>query len=537
MNGGVIGTIVGGSAPGTSGNVSNNIITINGGEISTIYGAINADTATNNIVKIYNNPDLSNTNIFGSYGVANHSLNTLDIYTQNLKVRDIYYMDVMNFNLDENIPNGATMLTLTNGGINLSNTDVYAIMYGNSPLTTGNSVTLIHTDSGKITTSADKLHGKMADGVSLTYNINVTNDGQNVIATIGNVSSNNSNNDDDNTTTNDDNNIIIPPAPPSIPSSPLNSETDIIPIIPMPQPDIPDIPFEVFPEFDLNDEDKKDIGVEDTPEHKGWEIFADIGGGSMRYKTGNGHIDTTNQNANLGFARNVGNLANKLTIAPIIDYQNTNFDSYLRDGTHGRGNSKYTGGGFVLRNMNRNGFYYEGSFRAGKNKTDFASDNLDTTGLFGRVTYNNSATILNGHIKLGKYLRLNKNNLLDIYGFYYHTHQGGTSANLSSGEHYDFSSANAGKLRIGYRMTTRTSKISQVYTGLAYQYEHNSGITASYKGYNTADSGHNGSSGMLELGWIIKPLKENPWTVNINATGWIGNQRGVKAFAKVQKSF
>ena len=108
---------------------------------------------------------------------------------------------------------------------------------------------------------------------------------------------------------------------------------------------------------------------------------------------------------------------------------------------------------------------------------------------------------------------------------------------MSSGEHYDFSSANAGKLRIGYRLTTRTSKISQIYTGLAYQYEHLSGVNATYKGYNTADSGHNGSSGMLELGWIIKPLKENPWTVNINATGWIGNQRGVKAFAKVQKSF
>ena len=152
---------------------------------------------------------------------------------------------------------------------------------------------------------------------------------------------------------------------------------------------------------------------------------------------------------------------------------------------------------FVLRNLNRGGFYCEGSFCIGRNK----------------------------------------NNLLNVYGFYYHTHQGGSSADLSSGEHYNFSSANAGRLRLGYRMTTRTSKISQVYTGLAYQFEHNGGVTARYKDYSTGGENHKGSSGMLELGWIIKPLRDNPWTVDINATGWIGNQRGVKAFAKIQKAF
>jgi hypothetical protein len=225
-----------------------------------------------------------------------------------------------------------------------------------------------------------------------------------------------------------------------------------------------------------------------------------------------------------------------MTIAPIIDYQNTNYDSYLSDGTHGRGNSKYTAGGFIFRNMHRNGFYYEGSFRAGKVKTDFASDNIDKTGAFWRVTYDTSATTLAGHLKIGKAFRLNKNNFLDVYGVYYHAHQNGMSADLSSGEHYNFSSANAGRLRIGYRLTTRTSKISRVYTGLAYQYEHNSGVTGHYKSYRTPNSSYRGSSGMLEFGWIIKP-NENKWEVDINATGWIGSQRGVKALAKVQKSF
>jgi hypothetical protein len=45
--------------------------------------------------------------------------------------------------------------------------------------------------------------------------------------------------------------------------------------------------------------------------NKDWTIFADVGGGSMRYKTGgNSHVNTTNQNIDLGMARNVSNLAN-----------------------------------------------------------------------------------------------------------------------------------------------------------------------------------------------------------------------------------
>ena len=311
-------------------------------------------------------------------------------------------------------------------------------------------------------------------------------------------------------------------------------------VVNIPTFDLPEYLDETFPEFDLNDtEESKNLSDVTQIENKGWEIFANMGGGSMRYKTGNGsYVDTNNQNIDLGFARSINHtMANKMTVAPVIDFQNTDYDSYLADGTHGRGNSKYKGLGVVLRNMNRSGLYWEGSFKAGTVDTDFASDDLDKSGEYGTITYETSARILNGHLKLGKYLRLGKNNLLNIYGIYNHTYQGSTNADLSSGEHYNFSSTNAGRARIGYRLTTRTSRISQVYTGLAYQYEYNNGVTATYKGYSTSGDSHSGSSGMLELGWLIKPNKNVPWVVDVNATGWIGNQRGVKAYAKIQKSF
>ena len=449
INGGTIGLITGINAATTS---TENSITISGGTIngritgtvSSIYGT----TVTDNSINIYNNPALNNAEIYGydydsSSFIKAHSGNTLNIYTKGLAAKNIANFDAINFYLPSNIVNGDTILTLSETSTNISGVQVNAGVVGNANLNVGDTVTLL-TNAGTITDTGTT-YGKLTEGVSLTYDLAVSKSGDNsIIVTINSVT-------------------------PDIP--------EILPIIPPPVIPISPIPE---PNFDFDSEGLN--GFFDT-DNKGWEIFASAGGGPMRYKVNNGHIDTTNQNVDLGAARKVSNMANVMTIAPVIDYQNTNYDSYLNDGTRARGNSKYTAGGFVFRSMNRNGFYYEGSFRAGQAKTDFASEDLDTTGQFGTVTYDTSQTILNGHLKLGKYIRFDKNNLLNVYGFYYHTHQGGSNADLSSGEHYNFSGANAGKLRLGYRMTTRTSKISQIYTGLAYQYEHDSGVTASYKGY------------------------------------------------------
>ena len=109
-------------------------------------------------------------------------------------------------------------------------------------------------------------------------------------------------------------------------------------------------------------------------------------------------------------------------------------------------------------------------------------------------------------------------------------------SDLSSGEHVDFSSVHAQKIRIGYRFTTRTSAVSRVYTGLAYQYESTSGATATALDYNKHSDGSKGSSGMLELGWQIKPNTNNPWLLDINATGWIGYNRGFNAMMRMQRS-
>lgn len=132
---------------------------------------------------------------------------------------------------------------------------------------------------------------------------------------------------------------------------------------------------------------------------------------------------------------------------------------------------------------------------------------------------------------------MNKNNLLHVYGIYAHNHINGISANLSSGETYDFDSSDSGKFRIGYRLTTRVSGFSKLYTGLAFQYEFNGGTSAKYKNYSTAESEVKGASGMLELGWQLHANKKSAWVVDFNVTGWTGLQKGLIGSAKIKKSF
>jgi hypothetical protein len=47
-----------------------------------------------------------------------------------------------------------------------------------------------------------------------------------------------------------------------------------------------------------------------------------------------------------------------------------------------------------------------------------------------------------------------------------------------------------------------------------------------------------GSSGMLEVGWQVKPgSKNSPLTIDLGVTGWVGKQRGVTANLQANWTF
>ena len=533
--------IAGAYFAGGSGTASGNMISIGGNAVikdSTIYGGYTKGTSEGNMINIYDHPDLSSSSIYAGSGGA-VSGNTLNFYTSGITARNIGGFQYINFILPENYQKD-TILTL-NGGETTNLGDLSTVGFssqGNSNVGKGDVLNLIRNDSGitlsdnvgtaNLGGSGDTLadgtttyQTKLGRGVSFDYDLGLalSPDGTTLTGTVGSHGGLKDN-----------------PTPISNP----------VPVIMANDNKVIDS-LNDFGSLDFEDDDAEEgdkaSKAEDVREQHGFEIFAHSGYGRLKTKTGRGsYVRTDNGNYDLGFARSLEMKTGKFIFAPIVEHSSGHYDAVMSDGRKGYGSAKYAAGGFIFRQINDNGFYYEASARAGRSYNDFISDHFkDANGNFVRATYHTSAPIFATHARIGKALRLNKNNILDVYGIYSYTRQGSMNAELSTGDPYEFSSVSSSRVRLGYRLTTRTSRISRIYTGLAWQYERNSDSEAkTYDAEGVAwslNAGSKGSSGMLELGWQIKPNKDNPWLLDINATGWVGHQKGATAMAKIQKSF
>ena len=250
--------------------------------------------------------------------------------------------------------------------------------------------------------------------------------------------------------------------------------------------------------------------------------YAALGGSSMRAESGS-HVDTKGFGLNVGFAREIANSQGKLLFGPLVEYGGGKYDSYLDNGTHGDGGSHYWGIGLMARQINHDGFYYEGSIRGGRVNSDYSGGFNNQI-----VKYDSSSTYIAAHVGLGKVKNIGHNNTLDGYMKYFFSHQGGDNvtmhASVSGDESWSFDSVNSHRLRLGARLTHRINDRNSFYGGLAYQYEFGGEATAHYNGGSTPSPSVKGGSGMLELGWQVKP--GGPVSIDFGVTGWIGKQRG-----------
>ena len=123
---------------------------------------------------------------------------------------------------------------------------------------------------------------------------------------------------------------------------------------------------------------------------------------------------------------------------------------------------------------------------------------------------------------------------MDAYLKYFYSHQGGDDTDITlTGknappitQHVSFDSVDSNRIRIGARYTHKINKMNSLYGGLAYQYEFGGEARAHYSMSGVAPSPSvKGSSGMLELGWQVKP-GDGPVTLDLGVTGWAGKQRG-----------
>jgi hypothetical protein len=214
-------------------------------------------------------------------------------------------------------------------------------------------------------------------------------------------------------------------------------------------------------------------------------------------------------------------------VGPVVEYGHGSYDSYQDNGIKADGKSSYWGIGVIAKQTNNNGFYYEGSIRGGRTKSDYSSDNVKPG---TRVSYDSKSTYWALHLGVGKLTDIGRGNTLDYYGKYFYSHTGSDSVYMNgANETAEFDAVNSHRIRLGARIIHALNEKNNIYGGLAWQYEFNGDARATYSVSGEAPSPSvKGSSGMLELGWQVKPGK-GPMTIDLGVTGWVGKQRGVTA--------
>ena len=260
------------------------------------------------------------------------------------------------------------------------------------------------------------------------------------------------------------------------------------------------------------------------------KIITSVGGALQKVDTGNGgEIKNHISGVDIAVVREIKNPSSKLFIGGVVDYNHNSYDNKF-NGVTGDGKSDAFTFGILAKHLGDNGFYYEGSVRLGRAKTDFQTHNFN-----GRyIQYDESAPVYAGHARLGKIVKFDEQNSVDIYGSYTFAHQDQIKVRLSANENYNLGSIDSSRLRAGCRMTTKMHN-GKLYYGLAYQYESNLKIKSRQNGNEIDTASGKGSSGLLELGYKFSTNKNKTASIDINVAGLAGRQKVISFQAQFIK--
>ena len=531
-------TIAGGYSE--HGNATGNIVNLSGGDLSgaNVFGG-NAygGAASDNIVNVLKQLTIGHINGGGSDNSSTG--NTLNIAAKGVVVTgNINYVQNLNFYLPSDIAanDPVPMLTVQGGAFN-SETDLKGVTIGAAALTgvnlvKGNTVTLITNPNG-LTTDAttdmsNEVSASLGEASFLTpnnlatdtkYTLGISKEGENaIIATVTDVKEEPGGGGTEgggstDSVTND--RLKSPVETKAATVTLLNAGADLLASQGFAQ-----AANAVALEAAAQASGEQGAA---TPTSNSFTPFAAFGGSSMRAESGS-HVDTKGFGINVGFAKEFTNSQGKLLFGPVVEYGGGKYDSYNND-IHADGNSHYWGIGLMARQVNHDGFYYEGSVRGGRVTSDYNAQLSDVT----HASYDSSSNYWAAHLGLGKVFAAGKQNTVDAYLKYFYSHQSGddTTIHLTGGDQQaSFDSIDSNRIRIGARLTHKVNEMNSFYGGLAYQYEFGGEARAHYAGLGEAPSPSvKGSSGMLELGWQVKP-GEGPLTLDLGVTGWAGKQRG-----------
>ena len=540
MRGGEAQTLKGGFGESASGNT----VDVFGGTVrGDVYGGhATAGDAAGNTVNLLAPVTVGGT-IHGGMASGASTNNTLAVHSFGAKAKDIDNVQNLHFYLPAGTTSAETrtMLTLTNApvvkDISTLNLGVAAVAADARALRPGDAVSLLKTN-GTLTTAAQLRNTGNARTMSashggiLDYTLSLAKRGENeLIATVETV------------TVNDRSKSPVETC--AAATAAINAGADLLTNMGMAAAadaagtisaqTLPTASEQSVVNEDSSFEVDEESSVADPADEVGadtgkYQLWAAQGGSNMRINSGS-YVDAKGWNLNVGFARE--NKVNDATLmyGPFVEYGRSSYDSYLDDGTHGSGKVSYIGGGVMAKLTQESGSYIEGSLCAGRLSRDYTG-----SGDAADLSYDDSSTYFAGHIGLGQEWKLAGGDKIEGYAKYFYSHQGGNTTTLRSGAELDFGDVNSHRLRVGARYTHADSARSEVYAGLAYEYEFDGGATATYQGYATPSPSIGGGTGILELGYRFAP-KSGSVSYGVNLMGMQGKRDGIAGSVQVNWAF
>ena len=252
----------------------------------------------------------------------------------------------------------------------------------------------------------------------------------------------------------------------------------------------------------------------------GVSSFAQMGGGSMWQETGS-HVDTHTWNAILALGHQNKKERGTMEYGAFFEYGTGNYTTHADNGLRGDGSARYTGGGLLAKYTMKNSVYVEGSLRAGSVHDD--ARNVLSDGFGNPYSYDTNAAYMGFHLGVGREIAVAGGNAVDVYGKYFYNRRNGVS--FDAGGHYDLDAVTSSVLRVGARYILKRNKWN-FYAGAAYEHEFDGKANGTADGMAIRGADTSGGSFRGELGATVKPGENSPWNIDLNVSGFAGKKQG-----------
>ena len=271
--------------------------------------------------------------------------------------------------------------------------------------------------------------------------------------------------------------------------------------------------------------------------------FVHVQASSMRHDTGSSiNVSAVSLMAGLGTGIETG--AGKLSAAAFFEYgkgsytTNNSFDD--RSDIDGDGNSWYMGGGILAKmeflQTGPGHFYLEGSAHMGSLHNEYDSNDLyDANGNVAKFDMDSPYYSLHGG--LGYVWNMAEGHDLDIYGKYIWTRVQGTDDTLTTKDKFEYDDMDSNRVRFGVRYSYNGSERFKPYVGAAFEHEFSGTCESTAYGHPVAAPSFEGSSGMGELGLMMKPTEDLPLSINLGVQGYVGQKQGISGSCNVMYEF